>query len=117
MGQKEYPRQNRVNEQIRRVLAESIRQLGDPRLGLATVTDVEVSRDYSYAKVFVSILNADKAADSMHALKHAAGFLRRELAHATAMRTTPRLQFIRDDSLERAEKMDHLIDRGLPHND
>jgi ribosome-binding factor A len=117
MGQKEYPRQNRVNEQIRRVLAESIQHLRDPRLGLATVTAVEVSKDYSYAKVFVSVLNADNAADSMNALTHAAGFLRRELAHATAMRTTPRLQFIHDDSLERAERMDHLIDRGLPHDD
>src|SRR5699024_419575 len=108
------PRQNRVNEEIRRTLGELILGLRDPRLGMVTVTGVEVSKDYSYAKVFVSILNADDVADSLVALKHAAGFLRRELAQRSAMRTTPRLRFIHDDTMQRAARLDDLIDRGLP---
>lgn len=117
MGQREFPRARRVNEEIRRTLGRLIQELRDPRLGLVTVTDVEVSKDYSQAKVFVSMLNTDDPAASIAALNHAAGFLRRELAHATAMRTTPRLRFVHDASIERAARLDELIDRGLPHDD
>ncbi|HET6726195.1 MAG TPA: 30S ribosome-binding factor RbfA [Gammaproteobacteria bacterium] len=117
MGQREYPRQNRVNEEIRRTLGQLIPGLRDPRLGLVTVTDVEVSKDYSQAKVFVSMLNTDDPDACIAALNHASGFLRRELARSTAMRTTPRLRFIHDQSIEHGARMDALIDRGLPHDD
>jgi ribosome-binding factor A len=116
MGQREYPRHKRVNEEIRRVLGRLIPELRDPRLGLATVTGVEVNRDYSQARVFVSVLNSEDPAASIQALNHAAGFLRRELAHATAMRTTPRLRFLHDNSMAHAAHMDELIDRGLPRD-
>ncbi|HET6655700.1 MAG TPA: 30S ribosome-binding factor RbfA, partial [Gammaproteobacteria bacterium] len=96
MGQREFPRQNRVNEEIRRTLGQLIPELRDPRLGLVTVTAVEVSKDYSQAKVFVSMLKTDDPAASIAALNHAAGFLRRELARSTVMRTTPKLRFIHD---------------------
>ncbi|HET7371681.1 MAG TPA: 30S ribosome-binding factor RbfA [Gammaproteobacteria bacterium] len=117
MGQREYPRQNRVNEEIRRTLGQLIPELRDPRLGLVTVTEVEVTRDYSQAKVFVSMLKTDDPAASIDALNHASGFLRRELARATAMRTTPKLRFVHDQSIERAARLDELIDRGLPDED
>lgn len=117
MGQREFPRASRVNEEIRRVLARLIPELRDPRLGLVTVTGVEVSKDYSEAKVFVSVLKTDDVAASVAALNHAAGFLRRELARATAMRTTPRLRFVHDASLERGARLDQLIARGLPPED
>lgn len=117
MGQREFSRASRVNEEIRRTLGGLIPTLRDPRLGLVTVTEVEVSKDYSQAKVFVSMLKTDDPAASIAALNHAAGFLRRELAHATVMRTTPRLHFVHDESIERAARLDKLIDRGLPHDD
>lgn len=118
MGQREFPRARRVNEEIRRLLGQLIPELQDPRLGLVSVTAVETSKDYSQAKVFVSVLQAPEgAAASLAALNHAAGFLRRELAHATAMRSTPRLRFVHDESLERGARIDDLISRGLPHDE
>ncbi|HET7674045.1 MAG TPA: 30S ribosome-binding factor RbfA [Gammaproteobacteria bacterium] len=116
MGQKEFPRASRVNEEISRTLAQLIPELRDPRLGLVTVTGAEVSKDYSEAKVFVSVLKTDDVGASLAALNHAAGFLRRELARATAMRTTPRLRFLHDESIERGARIDALIQRGLPHD-
>lgn len=114
MGQREFSRHKRVNEEIRRILGPLIQQLNDPRIGLATIMSVEVNRDYSLARVFVSVLGSQDAADSIRALNHAGGLLRRELAHRAAMRTTPRLRFILDDTAERAERLNYLINDGLP---
>ena len=117
MGQREFPRQKRVAEEIRRSLARPLAELHAPGLGLVSITGVEVNKDYSEAKVFVSLLNSDDPAASMKTLNESAPHLRHELAAATAMRSTPRLRFVHDTSLEQGARIDELISRGLPRDD
>ena len=97
-------RMNRIDHEMQRVLGTLISQeLKDPRLGFTTVTRVEITQDLHHAKVFVSIIgDRHVAAQTMHALKHAAGFLRGELGREIKLRHTPELQFVEDRSTERA---------------
>lgn len=106
-----YARIDRVKEQILRELAELVRaHLKDPRAGLITLNDVEVSRDYSHATVFYTVLNGDKAA-SAETLEHAKGFLRSELSKRISVFRTPELHFRYDDSLERGMNISDLIEQ------
>ena len=91
----------RINEELRKELAELLRNVKDPRVQgtMISVTRVEATPDLRYAKVFVSFLQEDKAADALKGLKSAGGWLRRELGHALQLRYTPELQFIADDSI------------------
>lgn len=102
---------------LRRDLALLIQQeVRDPRVGMVTVTDVEVSRDLAHAKVFVTIVGketAEQAAEAIEALNHAAGFLRSLVAKGTQWRTTPRLRFYRDESVYRGASLSALIDRAV----
>ena len=111
---REYSRTLRVAEQIQRELAQLIQQeLKDPRVGMVTVADVEVTTDLSHARVYVTIFgDADKAQDTIAALNHAAGFLRRELSHRLSLRTTPALRFIHDQTTEKANEMASLLSRA-----
>jgi ribosome-binding factor A len=111
----EYSRASRLGEQIQRELSELIRlEVRDPRVKLVTVTEVEVSRDLSHAKVFVTSLHGEEAArQSIQALQHAAGFLRSRLAHDIKARTVPELHFVYDESVERGVKLSHLIDAAV----
>jgi ribosome-binding factor A len=113
-------RPRRVAEQIQRELAEIIRlELKDPRVGMITLTDVEVSPDYSHAKVYFSMLgDAAKVAEAGAGLARAAGFLRRELAHRMRLRVTPQLHFLYDESVERGARLTRLIDEAVAgHSD
>lgn len=107
----------RVGEQIQRELAQLIQQeVKDPRVGMVTVADVEVTTDLAYAKVYVSILNElvddkDSAKATIAALNHAAGFLRRELSQRLSLRNTPVLRFIHDQTTEKANHLARLINR------
>lgn len=112
---KEFNRTNRVADQIQRELATLIQfDVKDPRVGMVTITAVEVSREFEYARVFFTVLgdNAVREATTK-GLTHAAGFLRRELAHRLKLRTTPELQFIYDQSIENAAKMSELISTAI----
>jgi len=105
-----------VGEQIQRELAALIRtELKDPRLGSITVLAVEVSRDLSHAKVFVTALGGDEAANAqaLAILRRAAGFLRRELGRSLHTRTTPELHFVLDTSIERGARLSALIDEAV----
>jgi ribosome-binding factor A len=109
---RDFPRTLRIAEQIQRDLAELIRlEVKDPRVGMVTLTEVDVSPDYANAKVFFTVMG-DRAAiaDAATGLNHAAGFLRRELAHRLNLRTIPRLQFVHDESVERGVRLSQLID-------
>lgn len=113
---KEFSRTRRVGEQIQRELAALIRtELKDPRLGSVTVLAVDVSRDLSHAKVFFSVLGGDEAANAraLPILRHAAGFLRRELGRGLHTRTTPELHFVPDTSIERGAHLSALIDEAV----
>ena len=114
---REFSRTQRVADYLRRDLAQLIQQeVSDPRVGMVSVTDVEVSRDLAQAKVFVTIVGketAEEAAGSIEALNHAAGFLRSQVAKGTQWRTTPKLRFIHDESVYRGANLSALIDRAV----
>ena len=104
-------RQARVAEMIKRELAEIFqRELGDPRLGLMSVNEVEVAPDLSVAKVFVSAIGDDqKKAEALKALQGASGFLRGQLGHRIELRSVPALQFRYDTGVERGARMFELL--------
>jgi ribosome-binding factor A len=112
---KDYPRSRRIAEQIQRELSDIIRlELKDPRVGMITITDVEVSHDYSHAKVFFTQLaDAAKAEEATGALRHAAGFLRSQLAHRLKLRIVPELHFTYDVSVEHGMRLSQLIDAAV----
>jgi ribosome-binding factor A len=98
----------RVADQIQRDLAELIRELKDPRVGMITINTVEVTPDYAHAKVFFSLLIGD-AAESETALNEAAGFLRNGLFKRLAIHTVPTLHFHFDRTTERAAELNAMI--------
>jgi ribosome-binding factor A len=114
---REFKRTSRVGDFIKQELASLIqRELRDPRIGMVSVTGVEVSRDLAHATVFVTVLGKDSAADaaeSIAALNHAAGFLRTQIAKISNARTTPKLRFVFDASIGRGARMSKLIDDAV----
>jgi len=112
---REFSRAQRVADQVQRDLSELIhRELRDPRVGLVTITAVDVSRDLSHAKVYVSSLGDEAGSEQwIEALQHAAGFLRTQLRQTLKIRNVPRLQFVYDRSLARGVRLSHLIDEAV----
>lgn len=111
---KSFSRSDRVSEQIRRTLAEIIRnELKDPRVGLISLTSVEVTPDYAHAKVFFSTLNEADVPEILVGLKRASGFLRRELGREIHIHTLPQLHFVYDSSMERGMELSQLIDKAV----
>lgn len=112
---REFTRSRRVEEQILRLLAELVRrEVKDPRVGLVTLTAVEVSRDMSHAKVFFLPFEQQRdPAEVGRALASAAGFLRVHLRKLLAMRQVPELRFVPDESIERAAKLATLINAAV----
>lgn len=86
-------------------------KLGDPALGLATVTAVEITNDYSYAKVYISFLGDGDIKPKLEILSGASGFIRHELAQKMQIRKMPELRFIYDDTLEKAAKIEEILKR------
>ncbi len=108
------PRRARIADQIQRELAESIRELRDPRIGMVTITGIEMSRDQSHAKVFFTAFGAESAAETaLEGLQRASGFLRSEIAHRLSTRTVPELHFEHDVSIERGARLSRLIDEAV----
>jgi ribosome-binding factor A len=112
---KSFSRRDRVSEQIRRELAELIRtELKDPRVGMVSITGVEVSADYAHAKVFFSSMAGREHLSSvLTGLQKAAGFLRRELGRRITIHSTPQLHFVFDESLERGADLSRLIEEAV----
>ena len=112
---KEFSRTRRVADQIQRNMAELIQmELGDPRIGMVTVTAVDVTREFESARVFFTVLGkelSDKSQieETTAALNHAAGFLRSALAKRLKLRTTPKLIFVYDSSMEKGNQLTDLI--------
>ncbi|MEJ6002439.1 30S ribosome-binding factor RbfA [Paucibacter soli] len=101
----------RISDQIQRDLAELIRELKDPRVGMATINAVEVTPDYAHAKVFFSVLIGEPA-ESEAALNEAAGFLRNGLFKRLQIHTVPTLHFHYDRTIERAAELSSLISKA-----
>ncbi len=104
-------RQEKLSELIAVELSDLLRtRVKDPRVGFVSVTHVEVSGDYRYAKVFLSVMGSkDEQASTMKALKHATGFLRRELASRLDLRYTPEIELKLDRSIEEGSRILDLI--------
>ena len=101
----------RINEEIQKELSSAIRNLKDPRVQdtMISITHVEATPDLRYAKVYVSFLEENKAADALKGLKSASGYLRRELSSALQLRYTPELVWALDDSITYGARMLKLI--------
>jgi len=115
---KEFSRTQRIGDQMQRELALLIqREVKDPRLGLVTITAVEVSRDLSHAKVFITIMGKDDDEDAvkgnLRILNDASGFLRMQLGKAMKLRTVPQLHFNYDASVRRGVELTSLIERAM----
>ena len=107
-------RPQKLGDQIQRELADLLaRELRDPRVGMITITSVDVSPDISHAKVFFTMLQKDNLEDTLHGLRRAAGFLRSQLAKRIKLYTTPELRFEYDESIERGDRLSRLIDSAI----
>lgn len=110
---KSFSRSDRVCEQIRRDLADIIRtELKDPRIGMISLTAVELTPDYAHAKIFFTTLDTSHLPEIQVGLRRAGGFMRRELGRRVRIHTLPELHFIHDDSLERGASLSLLIDQA-----
>ena len=110
---------NRINEEIQKALSDLLRNVKDPRVSgtMISITRVETTPDLRYAKVYVSFLEENKAADAMMGLKSAGGYLRRELGRSLQLRYTPELVWELDDSITYGAKMLKLINSLEVKND
>jgi len=111
---REFSRTSRIGQLIMRELAQMIQhEVSDPRVGMVTVSHVDVTADMKYAKVFVTRLNGvdseQDVKECLAGLSRAAGFLRRNLAGRVELRNIPELRFHYDKSLEHGFQMDELI--------
>ena len=108
-------RPQKLGDQIQRELSQLLAQeLRDPRVAMVTITSVDVSPDISHARVFFTMLEKAKLADTLQGLRRAAGFLRSQLARRIKLYTTPELRFEYDESVERGDHLSRLIDSVLP---
>jgi ribosome-binding factor A len=104
-------RPQKLGDLIQRELSELLqRELRDPRVGMITITGVDVSPDFSHAKIFFTILQKEHLDETAQGLKKAAGFLRSQLARRIKLYTTPELRFEYDESVERGDRLSRLID-------
>ncbi|HEU4777904.1 MAG TPA: 30S ribosome-binding factor RbfA [Telluria sp.] len=105
----------RVADQIQRDLSEIIAfELKDPRVGMITITEVQVTPDYAHAKVFFTMLKDSKEAvkNTVEGLSKAAGFMRGQLGKRLHIHTLPQLHFVHDNSTARGMELSILIDQA-----
>ena len=113
----------RINEEIQKELSSLIRTLKDPRVqnAMISITTVDTTGDLRYAKVYVSVLQKERAREVLKGLKSAGGFLRREIGQKLQLRYTPELVFVEDDSITKGAKMYALLSslqaQEAPQND
>ena len=113
---KEHSRGQRVSDLIQRELSVIIqKEMRDPRIGMVTVNEVKVSKDLSYAEVYVTFMGTgdDPVEQSIEVLNSASGYLRSQLSKLLNTRTTPRLRFHFDSTVIGGRKMSNLIDQAM----
>ncbi|WP_421682104.1 30S ribosome-binding factor RbfA [Stutzerimonas urumqiensis] len=115
---KDYSRTQRIGDQMQRELALLVqREIKDPRLGMVTITAVDVSRDLSHAQVYVTVLGREDDTDAvelnLQILSEAAGYLRMLLGKTMKLRTVPQLRFRYDASVRRGAELSALIERAV----
>ncbi|MFM1989441.1 MAG: ribosome-binding factor [Pseudomonadota bacterium] len=105
----------RVAEQIHQELAQIIaREVKDPRIGMVTLTSVDITPDYAYATVHFTVLPSDDetVARTLEGLRRSAGFMRSQLGRRVRIHTNPELRFVHDRSVERGVGLSRLIDEA-----
>ena len=108
-------RAQKLGDLMQREVSDLLRlELRDPRVGMITITSVDVSPDLSHAKVFFTLLEKQKLEETLKGLKRSAGFMRSQLAKRIKMYTTPELRFEYDESVERGDRLSRLIDSVIP---
>jgi ribosome-binding factor A len=113
MSNKAFPRAKRIAQQIQQTLSELIRrELRDPRLGMITLTEVRVSKDLSYAKVFFSVLGAQPQ-QAQEILEAAGPILRGPLGRALGIRHSPELRFVHVELIESGARLSELIHKAV----
>ena len=107
---------NRINEEIQKELANLLRTVKDPRVAetMISITRVETTPDLRYTKVYVSILQSEKANEALKGLKSAGGYLRRQLGTNLQLRYAPEIVWALDDSITYGAKMLDIIN-NLPY--
>jgi len=107
-------RLRRIADQIQRELSDLLRnEVKDPRVGMVTITGVEVSSDLAHAKVYFTSLAEQDREDSLQGLQRAAGFLRSQLASRLRIHNMPELHFRYDASIEQGIRLSKLIDEAV----
>ena len=105
----------RVNEALRHVLADGVKELGDPSIGFVTVTSVRATTDFAQAEVFVTVLGGQKRRErALRALDRAHGVLQARVAGELHLRRTPQLIFHYDEGVDRAMRITQLLDEVGP---
>lgn len=114
---KDYNRSDRVADAIQRQLAVMIpKEIRDPRVGMVNINSVDVARDLSQAKVYVTLVGEsdfDVCRQSVALLNKAASYLRGLLAKEMTMRSVPKMQFVFDESAIRGQQLSSLIDKAV----
>ena len=114
---REFTRAERVSDSVQQELATLIRsEVRDPRVGMVNVTEVQISRDLAYGKVFVSFVgerDQDQIDEAMDALNGASGYLRKLLGASIQLRIVPKLNFIFDETGRRGQHLSALIDLAI----
>lgn len=107
-------RRQRLGDQLQVELADLIdRKIKDPRIGLVTVTEVRMSGDLRYARVYVSVYGSEEQKqESLEVLLRASGFLKGQIGRRLRLRWVPELNFLIDDTLDRSERIDELLDEA-----
>lgn len=103
----------RVQEEIKKEVSQIIHQeLKDPRIGFTTITEVEMSKDLSFAKIFISVMGSEEVQKStLEGLEHGKGFIRSEIGKRIRLRHTPEIAFVLDRSLEHGAKIQQIINK------
>ncbi|MGB1197470.1 MAG: 30S ribosome-binding factor RbfA [Thalassotalea sp.] len=117
---REFARTDRVGQEIQKEVAMIIqREVKDPRLGMVTVSAVEITRDLAYAKIFVTFftLEGQNVDESIEILNEAAGFIRTILAKRIKARIMPELRFIYDQSMVEGVRMSTLVDKAVAEDE
>jgi ribosome-binding factor A len=109
----------RVGEAVRGAIAEMlVREIKDPRVGMVTLTTVQVTADLRHAKVYFSCVgDAAARCRSLAGLRSAAGFIRAQLTRRLQLRVAPELTFVFDPTLENAGRLAALLARTQPEDD
>lgn len=118
---REFSRADRVADQIQRELASLVqREVKDPRLGMVTISDVRVTRDFGYADIYITLLSAEELTEdseqvqqSLAVLDRASGFLRKQLGRSMRLRTIPQLRFRFDRLAGESRRIESLIRRAV----